>query len=107
VSVSTHVLDATAGRPAAGLRVSLARRDGDGWAGVASAVTGTDGRVASFTGAGLPAGTYQLTFETAAYLAVETFYPVVTIVFTMTDPARHYHVPLLLSPYAYSTYRGS
>jgi 5-hydroxyisourate hydrolase len=96
-----------AGRPAAGLRVSLARRDGDGWAGVAAAVTDADGRVTRFTDASLPAGTYQLTFETAAYLTVETFYPQVASIFRITDPAQRYHVPLLLSPYAYSTYRGS
>jgi 5-hydroxyisourate hydrolase len=108
VTVSTHVLDAVSGRPAAGLRVGLAARRSSGWADLASARTDADGRVTAFApGAELTAGVYQLTFETEEYLAVPTFYPVVVIVFRITDPASRYHVPLLLSPYAYSTYRGS
>jgi 5-hydroxyisourate hydrolase len=108
VTVSTHVLDAMAGRPAAGLAVSLARQDGAGWSELASAVTDENGRVAGFPGAGdLAPGVYQLAFATEDYLAVPTFYPVVTIAFRIRDPAGHYHVPLLLSPWAYSTYRGS
>jgi 5-hydroxyisourate hydrolase len=108
VTVSTHVLDAVSGRPAAGLRVALARRNGAGWADLASARTDAGGRVAAFApGAELTAGVYRLTFETEEHLAVPTFYPVVVIVFRITDPAQHHHVPLLLSPYAYSTYRGS
>jgi 5-hydroxyisourate hydrolase len=108
VTVSTHVLDAVSGRPAAGLLVGLAGRRGAGWADLASARTDADGRVAAFAPGGeLTAGVYQLTFETEEYLAVPTFYPVVVIVFRISDPAQPYHVPLLLSPYAYSTYRGS
>lgn len=107
MSVSTHVLDAVSGRPAAGLRVGLAGQDGAAWTEVARAVTDTDGRIGRFPGGDLPAGVYQLTFETERYLEVPTFYPVVVIVFRITDVAAHYHVPLLLSPYAYSTYRGS
>jgi 5-hydroxyisourate hydrolase len=108
VTVSTHVLDAVSGRPAAGLRVGLARRGGAGWADLASARTDAAGRIAAFApGAELTAGAYRLTFETEEYLAVPTFYPVVVIVFRISDAAQHYHVPLLLSPYAYSTYRGS
>ena len=112
MSVSTHVLDATSGRPAAGLGVALAARDGavrDGgaWTELARAETDADGRIGRFPGGDLAAGVYQLTFETEGYLAVPTFYPVVVIVFRITDAAAHYHVPLLLSPYAYSTYRGS
>jgi 5-hydroxyisourate hydrolase len=107
VTVSTHVLDATSGRPAVGLRVGLAGHDGTGWAELARAETDADGRIGRFPGGDLAAGVYQLTFETEGYLAVPTFYPVVVIVFRVTDTAAHYHVPLLLSPYAYSTYRGS
>jgi 5-hydroxyisourate hydrolase len=108
MTVSTHVLDAVSGRPAAGLRVALARQDAAGPAALATARTDADGRIAAFAPGGeLAAGVYQLTFETEEYLELPTFYPVVVIVFRVTDPAQHYHVPLLLSPYAYSTYRGS
>jgi 5-hydroxyisourate hydrolase len=108
MTVSTHVLDAVSGCPAAGLRVGLGRPDAAGQAALASARTDADGRIAAFAPGGEPAvGVYQLTFETEEYLELPTFYPVVVIVFRVTDPAQHYHVPLLLSPYAYSTYRGS
>ncbi len=105
MSLSTHVLDATLGTPAAGVRVRLAR-DGEP---LADAVTDEDGRVREL-GALDRAATYRLTFDTGAYFAAtgqQGFYPEVTIAFTVTDPAAHHHVPLLLSPYAYSTYRGS
>jgi 5-hydroxyisourate hydrolase len=108
MTVSTHVLDAVSGRPAAGLRVGLARQHGTGWTALATARTDADGRIAAFApGRDITAGVYQLTFETEEYLAVPTFYPVVVIVFRISDPAQHHHVPLLLSPFAYSTYRGS
>jgi 5-hydroxyisourate hydrolase len=102
MSLSTHVLDAARGRPARGVPVRLDRRDGDGWHRVAGGRTDDDGRVRD-----LPPpeeGIYRLVFDTADY---SDFYPEVSVVFTVTDPAEHYHVPLLLSPYAYSTYRGS
>lgn len=104
--VTTHVLDAVLGRPAAGL---AARLDGPGGAVIASARTGMDGR-ASLTAGPLAAGTYTLVFDTGPYFAArgqDSFYPQVAVTFTVTDPRQHYHVPLLLSPYAYSTYRGS
>ena len=108
MTVSTHVLDAVSGRPAAGLRVALARQQAGAWASLASARTDGDGRITAFAHDGeLTAGVYQLTFETQEYLAVPTFYPVVVIVFRVADAAAHHHVPLLLSPYAYSTYRGN
>lgn len=107
MTVSTHVLDAMSGRPAAGLRVDLARQEAGGWTELGGAVTDASGRITSFTAAGLAGGVYRLTFQTADYLPVETFYPQVVIIFRIGDPAQHYHVPLLLSPYAYSTYRGS
>jgi 5-hydroxyisourate hydrolase len=98
VTVSTHVLDAAAGRPLPGLAIRLEHDAGD----VVEARTDADGRVAA-----LPtpaAGVYRLVFDLDDRPG---FYPEVVIAFRVTDPAAHYHVPLLLSPFAYSTYRGS
>lgn len=103
MSLSTHVLDATTGRPARGVRVTLADDDGRE---LAARQTNADGRVPDLA-ADLAAGVYRLTFATEEYFDVETFYPEVTVAFRVTDPAAHLHVPLLLSPFAYSTYRGS
>ena len=103
--LTTHVLDAGTGVPAAGVAVRLADLAGST---VASGVTDTDGRLA-LGPAALEPGDYTLTFQTGLYFAargVDTFYPTVTIAFSVVD-ARHYHVPLLLSPFGYSTYRGS
>jgi 5-hydroxyisourate hydrolase len=113
MTVSTHVLDAMAGRPAAGVTVLLAYLDplggADGeWAPVAAGETDADGRHRFEAGKG--AGWYRLTFGTGGYFAglgVSTFYPEVTITFEVSDLEGHYHVPLLLSPFGYSTYRGS
>ncbi|MFD9893729.1 hydroxyisourate hydrolase [Amycolatopsis sp. NPDC059027] len=104
MSLSTHVLDAAKGRPAAGLGVRLDRHDDTGWATVAEERTDTDGRI---TGWSPGPGTHRLVFDTGAYLGAGAFYPEVTVAFRIGDPGEHYHVPLLLSPYAYSTYRGS
>jgi 5-hydroxyisourate hydrolase len=108
VSLSTHVLDATTGRPAAGLEVSLHRRADDGWEYVVTGTTDDDGRIPAL---GEPsAGEHRLTFATGAWFArrdQQTFYPQVDVTFEITDAAAHHHVPLLLSPFAYSTYRGS
>jgi 5-hydroxyisourate hydrolase len=106
-SISTHVLDNALGRPAAGVPVALWRLPHLEL--VTQAVTDGDGRVARLGEDDLPAGTYRLVFDTAAYFAVagrRTFYPEVVVSFT-ADESGHYHVPLLLSPFAYSTYRGS
>ena len=103
MTVSTHVLDATRGGPAAGVGVRLERVDGTL---LAAGVTGRDGRVADFAGAIEP-GVYRLRFDTESYLAVETYYPEVVVTFRVREQAEHHHVPLLLSPFAYSTYRGS
>jgi len=104
--LSTHVLDAVTGRPAAELPVTLSDRDGTT---LAEAVTDHDGRIeALYTGTAT--GLHRIRFDTAAYFAgrdVTAFYPEVVIAFEITDPDGRYHVPLLLSPYAYSTYRGS
>ena len=102
MTLSTHVLDAGKGRPAEGVGVRLERRDGTAWTALAEGRTDTDGRLRD-----LPAsekGTYRLIFDTAAH---SDFYPEVSVAFTITEPDQHYHVPLLLSPFAYSTYRGS
>jgi 5-hydroxyisourate hydrolase len=104
MTLSTHVLDAALGRPAAGVAVRL-QRDGQP---VADAATDADGRVREL--GALDAGTYTLTFDTGGYFAAtgqQGFYPEVAVTFVVTDPGQHHHVPLLLSPFAYSTYRGS
>ena len=108
--VTTHVLDAVTGRPAEGVAVGLERRGDVGWEPVADGRTDGDGRVSRLGPDELDAGMYQVTFAVADYFAGQgrdAFYPEVLISFTLDDPAAHYHVPLLLSPYAYSTYRGS
>ena len=109
-TVTTHVLDAARGRPATGVRVRLEQQSAAGWTVVAEGETDADGRVRDLGPGELPAGTHQLVFDTAAYFAalgVPAFYPQVCIAFSVADGAEHYHVPLLLSPFAYSTYRGS
>jgi 5-hydroxyisourate hydrolase len=104
VSLSTHVLDAAKGMPAAGVAVRLDRRDaGGGWTTLAEARTDADGRVREW-GAEPGEGVHRLTFATEG---LSDFYPEVTVAFTIDDPGRHHHVPLLISPFAYSTYRGS
>ena len=105
-SLSTHVLDAVTGTPAVGVAVTLADVSG---VVVAGAQTDVDGRVKALA-ADLATGVYRLHFDTGSYFAatdVSAFYPEVVIAFEVTDETDHYHVPLLLSPYAYSTYRGS
>jgi 5-hydroxyisourate hydrolase len=109
-SISSHVLDTTLGRPARDVPVRLDRLDGGAWSPVAQAVTDDDGRVRRLSPeAGVPPGTYRVTFDTEAYFGAgnrPVFYPSVDVVFIVADDA-HYHVPLLLSPFGYSTYRGS
>ncbi|QTJ66232.1 hydroxyisourate hydrolase [Rhodococcus sp. ZPP] len=105
--LSTHVLDATTGDPAAGLHVRLESLEGEP---IASAMTDADGRIPEIAPEGLIAETYCLVFDTGDYFGrrgQDTFYPVVTVTFELRNPQRGYHVPLLLSPYGYSTYRGS
>lgn len=102
--VTTHVLDTARGVPAAGIPVVLADATG---ATVATGSTDGDGRVRELGPEELPAGTYRLVFDTAAYLGPDGFFPEVTVSFRISEPARHHHVPVLLSPFSYSTYRGS
>lgn len=110
--LSTHVLDTAIGRPAAGIGVRLEVEEGGAWRELARAATNADGRVGHLLppGATLAAATYRLTFDVADYLAArgaQGFYPYVAIAFTVRDAGQHHHVPLLLSPFGYSTYRGS
>lgn len=110
MGLSTHVLDAALGRPAAGVPVRLERQMAGpaGWRLVASGHTDADGRLSDWVAsADLRAGTHRLVFDTASYHGPAAFYPEVAVTFTVADPAEHHHVPLLLSPFAYSTYRGS
>jgi 5-hydroxyisourate hydrolase len=106
MSLSTHVLDAMTGLPAVGVRVRL---QAPGEQLLAELSTDTEGRIRE----GFPAlspGVHRLVFDTGAYFAsrgTPAFYPEVAVSFTVEDPDRHLHVPLLLSPFAYSTYRGS
>jgi 5-hydroxyisourate hydrolase len=110
-SISTHVLDVTRGRPAEGVPLVIEKKDGEGFVRVKAGRTDADGRMKDLVPEGtLEAGTYRLTFDTGAYFAsigVEGFYPEASVVFVVRDAASHYHVPLLLSPFGYSTYRGS
>ena len=108
MSLSTHVLDASRGTPAVGVAVHLEHRVGDEWHQVATGHTDADGRVRDL-GSPHP-GVHRLRFDTGGYFAgrgVATFYPEVTVCFEVVDATEHQHVPLLLSPFAYSTYRGS
>ena len=109
MSLSSHVLDAVRGMPARGVAIRWERRRDDGWEPVADAVTDDDGRVGSWPSSPT-AGVHRLVFGSGDYFAgqgVTTFYPEVLVVFEVTDVDAHHHVPLLLSPFAYSTYRGS
>jgi len=111
-AVTTHVLDIARGAPAQGVPVRLERLDPDSHDAelVAETVTDADGRAADLGPADLTPGTYRLTFDTASYFAADArkaFYPEVVVTAVLADPHQHYHLPLLLSPFAYSTYRGS
>ncbi|WP_028926573.1 hydroxyisourate hydrolase [Pseudonocardia acaciae] len=107
--ITTHVLDSARGRPAAGVPVRLERAGSGQGEPLGEARTDGDGRVRELGPATLDAGGYRLVFDTGAYFEAtgqRGFYPEVAITFTV-DAGEHYHVPLLLSPFAYSTYRGS
>ena len=107
--VTTHVLDTGAGRPAAGIAVVLFQHDVGTWRELATSTTDADGRAKDLGPEQLAPGRYRLNFAIGEYYAAletATFFPEVDLVFEVTGP-EHYHVPLLLSPFAYSTYRGS
>ena len=110
--ITTHVLDTSLGRPAGGVPVTLARREGSAWVELGHSRTDLDGRCKDLlpSGSGLQPAVYRLTFDSAAYFGARgapTFYPEVSVVFEVREPSQHHHVPLLLSPFGYSTYRGS
>jgi 5-hydroxyisourate hydrolase len=109
--ITTHVLDTSRGRPAVGFQVGLQVKSGDIWKTLGAGLTDANGRCTGLLGNGtLETGTYRLLFNAGAYyceLHVETFYSEIAIVFEVTHPETHYHVPLLISPFGYSTYRGS
>ena len=110
--ITTHVLDTAEGYPARGLAVKLEIEDRGGWIELAAGQTDADGRLGNLLAAGhrLEARTYRLTFDTGAYLRAAgrpVFYPRVEVTFDVSAPDEHHHIPLLLSPFGYSTYRGS
>jgi 5-hydroxyisourate hydrolase len=110
-AITTHILDTAHGRPARRVPVVLECRDGSSWTTLGRGETNDDGRCRDLLAEGsLRAGVYRLTFDTGRYFqaqGVEGFYPEASVVFEVRDPEQHYHVPLLLSPFGYSTYRGS
>jgi len=110
--ITTHVLDIARGTPAVGLSVILELRHASEWSPVSRGTTDAKGRVASLTeGHTLTPGTYRLTFDTGTYHRDQgishPFFPEAKITFQVLEPKEHYHVPLLLSPFGYSTYRGT
>ena len=104
--ITTHVLDTSCGRPAAGVPVVLERAMSAGWERVGRATTDADGRASGLLASPPEPGRYRLTFDTGSYLAAG-FYPEVSVTFEVSSDEEHYHVPLLLSPFGYSTYRWS
>jgi 5-hydroxyisourate hydrolase len=112
-AITTHVLDVSTGKPAAGVPVTLElRTQASGWEKVGKGETDADGRVSDLFDKKLVflPGHYRITFDTGIYFAaqeIQAFYPQVSVMFTVRDANQHYHVPLLLSPFGYSTYRGS
>ncbi len=109
--ITTHILDTASGKPAIGVRLYLEQKRGNDWQLLASGTTNKDGRVSDLLPADalLEAGEYRMVFETAPYFEAQnkaTFYPQVEIRFYIRD-ATHYHIPLLISPFGYTTYRGS
>jgi len=105
--ISTHVLDTAKGLPVAGMAARLDRQDGAIWTEAGSGATDSNGRIAVLGTVAHP-GVYRLTFATGPYFqGQDSFYPEVSVVFEIRDASRHHHIPLLLSPYGYTTYRGS
>jgi 5-hydroxyisourate hydrolase len=109
--ITTHVLDTAAGRPGRGIAIELERAEHGIWHLVGGGVTDDDGRLRTLTPAGpVAAGTYRIRFQVGPYFTarqLEAFFPLIEIQFVVVDGTQHYHVPLLLSPFGFSTYRGS
>jgi len=110
-AITTHVLDTARGRPAADLKVELHKKSSEDWKSIGIGVTDATGRCNALLGeTPLGVGTYRLTFHAGPYfhaLHVESFYSDIPVIFEVRDARTHYHVPLLISPFGYSTYRGS
>jgi len=111
MGLSTHILDTAIGRPATGVSLVLSKLTGDTWDKIGHGHTDADGRCKTLLGdAPLEAATYKIHFATSEYFTAQSLtglYPFVEIVFTITDPAQHYPIPLLLTANGYTTYRGS
>jgi len=111
IGLTSHVLDLSLGQPARNVAVRLEAAAGKTWRLLTSAFTDSDGRTGDLlAGAALADGVYRLVFETGAYFSASgrpSFYPYVEVTFQVTVPGQHHHIPLLLSPFGYSTYRGS
>ncbi|XP_058445164.1 5-hydroxyisourate hydrolase [Malaya genurostris] len=113
MGLSTHILDTSRGKPAPNVVISLHRDAGSSWEKVSQGTTDSEGRFKGFFAdnpAEFSSGVYKLRFEVGQYyeqLQIDTLYPYVEIVFKVTDASQHYHIPLLLNPFGYSTYRGS
>ncbi|KAA1259533.1 5-hydroxyisourate hydrolase precursor [Rubripirellula obstinata] len=110
--ITSHVLDTSQGKPGVGIAITLERMDAPSshWIDVGQGITNDDGRVGDLAADGVVAGDYRISFAVAEYFKSQqatAFYPSIRIEFTVLDPAQHYHVPLLLNPFGYSTYRGS
>lgn len=109
--ITTHILDTTIGKPASGVEIHLQKPGTSGWETIASGTTNSDGRIPDLLAKGekLPTGNYSMLFEVSPYFERQkttSFYPKVRIEFIVSDDS-HYHIPLLLNPFGYSTYRGS
>ena len=107
--ITTHVLNIATGKPAEGIEIMLEKQNGSNWAAIKTAKANADGRVDDLMAKGTKAdaGVYRMTFQTGAYFKNDTFYPRAEVIFEIKSTDQHYHVPLLVSPYGYSTYRGS
>ena len=119
--ITSHILDTSVGKPAEGVLITLMQQQDDDWLTLGSANTNNDGRVSDFLTAGdsetkkdkhtaLAGGVYKLRFDLSDYykkLGTDSFYPYAEVVFQIAGDGQHYHVPLLLNPFGYSTYRGS
>lgn len=110
--LSVHVLDLQSGQPSAGIKVMLEQRAGEQWRQLASGVTNAQGRIAALypEGKAIAAGEYRIVFQTGEHFAKQgkpSFFPRIPVEFKVDNPEQHYHIPLLLSPFGYSTYRGN